>query len=216
MHQYISRILFTFVGLLFSSLRADLLQPYNLADKFYPYSDSDFFKNGRQLVAILDKNNVRSIIEIGCWFGESTIFMASHLQRNGKVYAIDSWIGYPRETYKITRYVYERFLSNVIHAGLTDRIVPIRMTSLTANRIFAQKYSRAVDMVYIDGDHAYKAVYSDIKAWRPYVKPGGILCGNLYAITETEMQEIRNAVQDYSDDYKVTAVFDEYFWRIAL
>ena len=200
-----------------SRLDAKTASPYQLGDKLFPYSESDFFKNEKQLAAILEKEKVTTVIEIGSWFGQSTIFMASHLPVWGKVYAIDSWIGYPKETYEITRYVYERFLSNVIHANLTNRIIPIRMTSLSASRIFAQNYyKKKVDMIYIDGDHSYEAVYSDIKAWRPFIRAGGILCGNTYAKTEEEMNQIKQAVNNYCKDKGKTASFEGYFWRINL
>lgn len=209
-------IFLAITSITFKSFCAEVLSPYDLGENLFPYSKSDFFKNDKQLAAIFDERDISTIIEIGCWFGESTIFMASHLPDNGTVYAIDSWIGYPRETYEITRYVYERFLSNVVHAGLSERIIPIRMTSLSANRFFTQYSSKGVDMIYIDGDHAYESVYSDAKAWRPYVRKGGILCGNLYSKNKEEIEEIKKAVQDYSMENGKSASFEGYFWRINL
>jgi hypothetical protein len=179
-----------------------------------PYP-SDFFKNEKQLATLIKNHQIKTIVEIGCWMGESTIFMASHLPPDGKFYAIDSWIGYPREIYEMTLNVYERFLSNVTFSGLNNQIIPIRMTSLSASRIFS-KYCKKVDMVYIDGDHAYEAIYSDIQAWSPYVKKGGILCGNLYAKNDEEMVQIKKAVEDYCTTKGKTASFEGYFWRIHL
>jgi len=214
--NFIGLLLIIVFSMTFKLQSAETASPYDLGQKLFPYSESDLFKNEKQLAAIIEKRRIHTIIEIGCWFGESTIFMAGLLPDNGKVYAIDSWIGYPRETYQITRYVYERFLSNVVHAGLTDRIIPIRMTSLSANRIFTQYRNKKVDMVYIDGDHAYEAVYSDIKAWSPYVRTGGVLCGNLYAKNEKEMHQIKKAVQDFCEQDRKTVSFDGYFWKIRL
>jgi predicted O-methyltransferase YrrM len=37
-----------------------------------------------------------------------------------------------------------------------------------------------VDLVFIDGDHHYEHVKSDIQAWLPHIKPGGVLCGHDY------------------------------------
>jgi predicted O-methyltransferase YrrM len=39
----------------------------------------------------------------------------------------------------------------------------------------------SVDLVFIDADHSYEAVRSDILGWYWKVKPGGILCGHDYA-----------------------------------
>lgn len=182
------------------------------ADQKLPYP-SDFFKNDKELSAVLKNQQIKTIVEIGCWLGESTVFMACRLPSDGKLYAIDSWIGYPREIYEITRNVYEQFLTNITYAGLSDKVIPIRMTSLSASRIFS-KYCKRVDMIYIDGDHAYEAVYSDIQAWSFYVKKGGILCGNFYAKNDEEMLQIKKAVQDYCIAKGKTASFEGYFWRI--
>lgn len=208
------RFILIFLCAALTSLSAETSSPYDLGEKLFPYSESDFFKNENQLAAIFEKNKISSVIEVGSWFGKSTIFMAGHLPSKGKIYAVDSWIGYPKETYQITLNVYERFLSNVVHAGLTDRIVPIRMTSLSASRIFKQYRKSKVDMIYIDGDHSYEAVYSDIDAWSRYLRSGGILCGNLYSKSEVEMKQIRKAVEDYCKDKEKSASFNEYFWRI--
>jgi cephalosporin hydroxylase len=201
------------VPLLFwGSLQAEQAVEYPKGNELYPYSESDFFRNQDALSDLIKKNSVQTIIEVGCWYGESTIFMAQQLPEGGKIYAIDSWIGYPREIYKNTLNVYKRFLSNVVHAGQTEKVIPVRMTSLSASRTFS-KYEAKADLIYIDADHAYKAVYSDIKAWSPYLKEGGMLCGNLYT-KDKQSQEIKKAVTDYCKRNGKKATFDNYLWRI--
>ena len=37
-----------------------------------------------------------------------------------------------------------------------------------------------LDFVYIDSDHSYDAVYTDIITWRSKIRSGGILCGHDY------------------------------------
>ncbi|MBA3721880.1 MAG: class I SAM-dependent methyltransferase [Parachlamydiaceae bacterium] len=188
--------------------------PYDIGAKLVPYSQSDLFKNQTPLASIIEKNKIKTIIEIGSWYGESTIFMASVLPKGGKVFAVDSWIGYPRHTYKNTRNNYEKFLSNVVHVNLTNRIVPIRMTSLSASKIFQNYFNQQVDMVYIDGDHTYKAVYCDLLAWNPYVKPDGVICGNLFAKDAEDTKQIQKAIKDYCKKYSKVFVFEENFWQI--
>lgn len=51
----------------------------------------------------------------------------------------------------------------------------IRATSEVASKQFADN---SCDVIYIDGDHTYAGVKTDIDAWWPKVKPGGFLCGD--------------------------------------
>ena len=40
--------------------------------------------------------------------------------------------------------------------------------------------NNSVDFVYLDGDHQYEPVKSEIEAWYPKVRVGGILAGHDY------------------------------------
>lgn len=54
-----------------------------------------------------------------------------------------------------------------------------RTTSLEAAARFDDRY---FDWVYIDGDHLYEAVRGDLEAWRPKVKPGGMVVVDDYGV----------------------------------
>jgi len=183
--------------------------PYVNIKKVFSYTDSDYFQNQHVLEDLIKSNDIQTIIEVGCWYGKSTIFMAQLLPEEGKIYAVDSWIGYPVEIYANTLYVYERFLSNVLLANLTNKIIPIRKTSLSASHDF----SGAVDMIYIDADHSYCSVYSDITAWSKHLNKGGVLCGNLYS-KHGNKKYIKKAVLDYCKDHHKNAFFIENLWEI--
>ncbi len=71
-------------------------------------------------------------------------------------------------------HLYQQFLSNTIHAGLTDRIVPIRMTTDAAAKFISVK----ADLLYVDADDSAEQIYQDIVTWYPHLNEGGIMCGN--------------------------------------
>ncbi len=58
---------------------------------------------------------------------------------------------------------YWQFLTNCKNLKLTNKIIPIRMTSLEAAKFLSIK----PDLIYIDASHEEVDVYNDIMAWYP-------------------------------------------------
>jgi hypothetical protein len=52
----------------------------------------------------------------------------------------------------------------------------VKLTSVAASS--APSRPAEVDFVYIDGNHGYRAVSEDIRAWWPKIRPGGVLGGH--------------------------------------
>jgi hypothetical protein len=50
----------------------------------------------------------------------------------------------------------------------------------------------SLPFVFIDGDHRYKAVITDLKTWWPKIARGGVLCGDDYL-----MPDVRRAVLEF-------------------
>lgn len=55
-------------------------------------------------------------------------------------------------------------------------------------------------LVYIDGDHSFKGVMTDIKMWVPKLIHGGIMAFHDY---ENEAYGVRRAVQMFCNEYKI-------------
>lgn len=81
------------------------------------------------------------------------------------------------------------------------RVVVVRMRSVDAAAIIAP---RSLDLVYIDGSHMYEHVLTDLMAWAPAVKTGGLLCGhdwNYFPDVNHAVREFLLSNEDWSLDY---------------
>lgn len=57
----------------------------------------------------------------------------------------------------------------------------------------AEKHTEPLDLVYIDGDHAYAGVKADILAWEPHLKVGGIMAFDDY---DNSIHEVTPAINE--------------------
>jgi hypothetical protein len=100
-----------------------------------------------------------SIVELGCHRGRSTYVLCAGCP--GQVYAIDChWCGtmHPFEGREV--HTYPEFMANVGHFS--------NLTALEMNFVDAavsDLIPPEVDMVFIDGDHAYESVLLDLETW---------------------------------------------------
>ncbi len=133
------------------------------------------------LKGIVDKVLKENMIavEIGSWKGMSTAILARKVKDyNGKVFAIDHWLGSEGvDQHGVARKtdIFSVFRRNISMLGLANVVKPLVMDSLAASAIFADS---TVDIVFIDGDHRYAGFKKDIEAWWPKLKEGGIICGH--------------------------------------
>ena len=172
-----------FGGLLFNiNLTGASPEPY-ASLTLLPYKEHGWFCPPNQLALekIINSRRPMVVVEVGCWLGLSTCFMAERMPRGAKLYAVDHWDGsvehHDAEFVGFLPTLYQQFLSNVVHRGLTDVIVPVRMSSKDA---FVNLSVKA-DLVYIDASHDAESVYNDIIMWVQKLAPGGELYGDDYS-----------------------------------
>ncbi len=194
------------------SRKAPLPEPYNSVE-LLPFEPHGWYRWASIIEDWFKILKPKVVIEVGCWFGKSTRHMASLLEPGGVVYAVDHWLGSPEHqpgeifwTPKLAC-LYEQFLSNVIHARLTDKIIPVRMASLEGSKYLAHIRP---DFIYIDANHSYEAVYADIAAWFPLVKGHGVICGDDYL--DGEGLTIKRAVDQFAADNQLTVHNLGSFW----
>ena len=81
------------------------------------------------------------------------------------------------------------------------------MPSLDAAKKFK---NGSIDFLFIDGDHSYKAVKADLKAWYPKVKKGGVMCGHDYP-----QLGVQKAINEFTKEHGLEANHaSKSCWRI--
>lgn len=114
------------------------------------------------------------LYEIGSYMGHSAIIFNEYFKN---VYCVDAWIsGYdPNDgaSNKDMRWVENEFDNRV---KSTD-IIKCKGLSIDIAKTVEDD---SIDIVYIDATHTYEGVKSDILAWIPKVKSGGIISGHDY------------------------------------
>ena len=130
------------------------------------------------------------IVEVGVWKGLSASHMAGWLKRQGGgvLFAVDSWTGSlehwvesgPGTDLHLHHgfpTIYRTFISNMVHEGVSDYVVPFPVSSRLASEFFTKKGMLA-DVIHIDAAHEYEDVVADIALWWPLLQPCGILLGD--------------------------------------
>lgn len=130
-----------------------------------------------------------TIVEIGSFKGRSTSCLAFGCRGTKKqVYAIDTFSGnsgdFPvgnavvEEDEKRGRpymhyggYFFDDFCLNIKKCGLSGYVKPVIGYSADV----AKGWNTPIDLLFIDGSHAYEDVLQDFEQFFPYVKPGGIV-----------------------------------------
>jgi hypothetical protein len=114
--------------------------------------------------------------------GRSTTAMADNMEGPGVILAVDTWRGSEEHgsflADKPIDFVYGIFCRNLKGQIDSGRVCPVRLSSLEAAGVFQAIGYAGFDMVFIDAAHDYENVKADIQAWKPLVKPGGLLCGH--------------------------------------
>ncbi len=137
---------------------------------------------------MVGKFNDAVFVEIGCWEGKSTTFMADKIKRSGrniKFYAIDIWEDY-KQIDRIWSANYSKYLKNI--DPLKDYITTLKGDSCEMSKRFTDK---SIDFVFIDANHQYEFIKRDIEHWLPKMKSGGVLAGH-----DTQFEGVTRAINE--------------------
>lgn len=135
-------------------------------------------------VKTLPPNSV--IVSVGEWHGRSGRSIADNLSEGSIMYAIDTWIGSSGEPemhgtahYDRGDHAHQWWWCNLHEHIVKGRVIPVRMHSENAAHTFKHLGEKA-DLIFLDGDHSEEGINTDIDAWLPLLKEGGLLCGHDY------------------------------------
>jgi predicted O-methyltransferase YrrM len=123
------------------------------------------------------------IVEIGSFFGSSTVFLAGarRLRGAGRVHCVDPFDG-SGDSFSVPQYSAiimafgarsprEHFDKNVRVAGLSDWV---KVHQGHAEEI-AIDWTAAIDLLILDGDQSPAGARAAYAAWSPWLKPGGVI-----------------------------------------
>ena len=186
-----------------------------------------------------NKKNI-NILEIGSWFGASTLSWAQGLIKysgqESSITCIDAWQPffdmnihsekqYAKEMEQLLEsdFAYNVFLHNM--GTLKGKIETQHFRGQSEN-ILPQLRDNQYDIVFIDADHTYIPVKKDIQNSLRLVKEGGVICGDDLNLQLHEIDDeyaIKNKHKDFIQDSKtkrnfhpgVTVAVSEEFGKVS-
>ncbi len=155
------------------------------------------------------------IVEIGAWKGKSTCYLSAGRRdgHGGIVVSVDPW---SKDVNEWSRYHPSAELKEwraQVHAmGFDDVAVPRRGKSVDV----AEKWHEddRIGLLYIDGDHARRAVIDDFMYWKPFVVDGALIIFDDYGVSHNP--DVAPVVHEFEKMGAIADVRIEANGRIAV
>jgi predicted O-methyltransferase YrrM len=136
----------------------------------------------RQIEALV---NGSVIVEVGCWLGKSSCYLAQKIKESGKkikLFCVDIWDYTDDDPYYLSFKethpdLMKAFQSNVDSLGFTKIIKPLQGASAIVSQTFKDE---SIDFIFLDGNHHSPFIDDDLKLWFPKLKFGGCMGGHDY------------------------------------
>ena len=164
---------------------------------------------------LLDKLPQRGICaEVGVWKGQFSQRILSRLEPR-ELQLVDPWTfcpQFPDRWYggaaaKSQEEMDQIFSQVVKRFQAFPQVKVVRSPSVLAAKSFPDNY---FDWVYIDGDHSFDDVLSDLRAWAPKIRRGGHLAGDDFNWRDEDMVfSVRNAVLAFANERRLPIAFVE-------
>eukprot|EP01038_Epipyxis_sp_PR26KG_P015473 gene15473-20879_t len=116
-------------------------------------------------------------VEIGVARGELAEYLLKHVPNIIEYHGVDPFLGGYDSTDAMSNtlssvnssYVWSHAVQHV----LKDFGCKFRLHYGLSTKVYKDFSKKSVDCIFIDGDHTFKGVKTDIELWSPIIKPGG-------------------------------------------
>jgi len=157
--------------------------------------------NNRNLGLVLSKLNAKRFVEVGVFAGAN---FRNMIQSNfDQGVAVDLWKS-ETDDIKTPQETMDAFYQSLLQLSQENHKVTVhRMSSEEASKLYSDNH---FDFVYLDANHTYDGVKSDIQFWYPKVKRNGIISGHDYKtkrIRPGVICEVPRAVNEFVQEYSL-------------
>jgi len=133
------------------------------------------------------------IVEVGCYRGVSTSIFAQYAKT---VYAVDPWMDGLATYHELPRDMMESA------EPLFDEMI-VKFPNIIKRKGFSEEIARefperSIDAVYIDGNHSELGFKTDMVAWMPRVKTGGLIMGHDHCMVKRFLPRVAKTYCDQS------------------
>jgi hypothetical protein len=149
------------------------------------------------------------VAEIGVWIGETSLEIANSAAVEHLI-CVDHFMGNPGDWTSILvtesggrENIRQQFIDRMVGGAPQSKWALHEGSSLDIGPLMS-RVSPTFDVVFIDADHEFSAVQSDIKAWWPALREGGVMIGHDYHVVR--LRSVTEAVEDwFGKDFMVYA-----------
>lgn len=131
------------------------------------------------------------VCSIGAWHGRSSRAIADNLCEDAKLFDVDTFNGSSGEpdqhaTAKLREgdHAFSWYYCNLHGPIMEGKVIPLRMDSSNAAQTLGYLIGKGelekFDLIFVDGDHSKTGIQTDVEAWLPLLKEGGLICGHDY------------------------------------
>jgi predicted O-methyltransferase YrrM len=153
---------------------------------------------------LLNDLGLKKGIELGVYRGKFTATLAKRAP-NMELIGIDAW-----KTYGDYRDYSVDDLENHAYQEALDRTKKfpnVKLLTAWSKDAASQFEDESLDFIFIDCNHNYEFVKEDLALWVPKIKPGGLVCGHDYFVSNQPRYGVVRAVNEWCEINNISPLF---------